>query len=39
MYSYDPLQGVPKNLTHLVLGGETHIWSEQTDTENLDPMV
>lgn len=39
MYSYDPLQGVPKNLTHLVLGGEAHIWSEQTDTHNLDPMV
>jgi hexosaminidase len=39
MYSYDPLNGVPKNMTHLVLGGETHIWSEQTDSANLDPMV
>ena len=39
MYSYDPLSGVPKDLQHLVLGGETHIWSEQTDTVNLDPMV
>lgn len=39
MYSYDPLQGVPENLTHLVIGAETHIWSEQTDPINLDRMV
>lgn len=39
MYSYDPLQGVPEDLQHLVIGGETHIWSEQTDTVNLDKMV
>ncbi|KAK5131197.1 hypothetical protein LTR08_001222 [Meristemomyces frigidus] len=39
MYSYDPLAGVPANATHLVLGGEAHIWSEQTDTVNLDQMV
>ena len=39
MYSYDPLEGVPQSLQHLVLGGETHIWSEQTDTVNLDQMV
>ncbi|KAI5364154.1 putative glycoside hydrolase family 20, catalytic domain, glycoside hydrolase superfamily [Septoria linicola] len=39
MYSYDPLTGVPENSTHLVLGGETHIWSEQTDTVNLHQMV
>ncbi|EMC95768.1 glycoside hydrolase family 20 protein [Baudoinia panamericana UAMH 10762] len=39
MYSYDPLSGVPANATHLVLGGEAHIWSEQTDTINLDTMV
>ncbi|CAK4033151.1 glycoside hydrolase family 20 [Lecanosticta acicola] len=39
MYSYDPLQGVPPNLQHLVHGGETHIWSEQTDSVNLDKMV
>ena len=39
MYSYDPLTGVPANATHLVLGGETHIWSEQTDTVNLHQMV
>lgn len=39
MYSYDPLAGVPDNETHLVLGGETHIWSEQTDSVNLDRKV
>lgn len=39
MYSYDPLSGVPENATHLVRGGETHIWSEQTDTVNLDQKV
>ena len=39
VYSYDPLAGVPANSTHLVLGGEVHIWSEQTDPVNLDDMV
>ncbi|GIZ48836.1 hypothetical protein CKM354_001188200 [Cercospora kikuchii] len=39
VYSYDPLHGVPENSTHLVLGGETHIWSEQTDAVNFQQMV
>lgn len=39
MYSYDPLSGIPRDLEHLVLGGETHIWSEQTDSVNLHQMV
>ena len=39
MYSYDPLGGVPANLTHLVLGGEVSMWSEQTDPVNLDRQV
>ncbi|KAI9835289.1 MAG: hypothetical protein M1819_002433 [Sarea resinae] len=39
VYAYDPLGSVPANLTHLVLGGEIHIWSEQTDPVNLDTMV
>ncbi|WPH04861.1 putative cytochrome 52A4 [Acrodontium crateriforme] len=38
-YSYDPLSGVPANSTHLVLGGEGHTWSEQTDQVNLDALV
>jgi len=39
VYSYDPLAGVPANQTSLVMGGEVHIWSEQTDPVNLDDMV
>jgi hexosaminidase len=39
MYSYDPLNNVPVDQQHLVLGGETHIWSEQTDAVNLDDRV
>ncbi|KAG4035246.1 hypothetical protein MFRU_001g00170 [Monilinia fructicola] len=39
IYSYDPLTGVPANSTHLVVGGEFHIWSEQTDGTNIDDMV
>lgn len=39
VYSCDPLDGVPDDLQHLVLGGETHIWSEQTDPVNLHQMV
>ena len=39
IYSYDPLAGVAKENQHLVLGGEVHMWAEQTDPENLEPMV
>lgn len=39
IYSYDPLFGVPANATHLVLGGEVHMWSEQTDGVNVDDMI
>ncbi|MCJ1349751.1 N-acetyl-glucosamine-6-phosphate deacetylase [Peltigera leucophlebia] len=39
MYSYNPLHGIPENLTNLVLGGEVHLWSEQTDEINLDNMI
>lgn len=39
MYAYDPLAGIPANESHLVVGGEAHIWSEQTDPVNLDGMV
>lgn len=39
IYSYDPLHGIPANATHLVLGGEVHMWSEQTDPANLDNMI
>lgn len=39
MYSYDPLTGVPADRAHLVIGGEVHMWSEQTDPVNFDGMV
>lgn len=40
MYSYDPLQGLPPSSSpNLVLGGEAHIWSEQTDPINVDRMT
>jgi hexosaminidase len=39
VYSYDPLGGVPAEQQHLVMGGEVHIWAEQTDPVNLDDMV
>lgn len=39
IYSYDPLTGVPEEHQHLVLGGEAHMWAEQTDPVNLDRMV
>lgn len=39
IYSKDPYEGVPENLQHLVIGGEAHMWGEQTDAVNLDPML
>ncbi len=39
MYSYDPIAGIPPSLQHLILGGECHIWAEQTDPTNLDRNV
>lgn len=39
MYSYDPLHQIAPADEHLVLGGEVHMWSEQTDPVNLDEMV
>jgi len=39
MYSYNPLNQVSADKAHLVLGGEVHIWAEQTDPVNVDRMV
>ncbi|CAF9936320.1 MAG: N-acetyl-glucosamine-6-phosphate deacetylase [Heterodermia speciosa] len=39
IYAYDPLTNIPANLTHLVLGGEVSMWSEQTDPVNVDDNV
>ncbi|KAH7392371.1 glycoside hydrolase superfamily [Phaeosphaeria sp. MPI-PUGE-AT-0046c] len=38
-FSYDPLSSIPAHLQHLVIGGEAHMWSEQTDPVNVDQMV
>lgn len=39
IYSYDPYTGVPEEEHHLIIGGEAHMWSEQTDPANIDRMV
>ena len=39
IYSYDPIAGLTADEAKLVIGGEVHIWSEQTDPVNLDDMV
>ena len=39
IYSYDPLEGIPKNKTSLLLGGEVHLWAETTDGVNLDSKL
>lgn len=36
IYAYEPLKDIPKGQQHLVLGGEVHMWGEQTDGMNLD---
>lgn len=38
-YSYDPLAGVSKEYHNLVIGGEAHMWAEQTDPVNVDQMI
>ncbi|KAF1963321.1 hypothetical protein CC80DRAFT_396988 [Byssothecium circinans] len=39
IYSYDPLASVPPENQHLVIGGEAHMWAEQTDPTNVDRMI
>ncbi|KAF2668253.1 N-acetyl-beta-D-glucosaminidase [Microthyrium microscopicum] len=39
VYTYDPLDQVDAKNHHLVIGGEAHIWSEQIDHINMDPVV
>ncbi|KAK7516144.1 putative cytochrome 52A4 [Phyllosticta citriasiana] len=39
IYSYDPLSGVPADQQHLVVGGECHMWTEQTDSATIDRQL
>jgi N-acetyl-beta-hexosaminidase len=39
MYSYDPLVNITAEKQHLIVGGEVHMWTEQTDPVNLDGMI
>ncbi|EFQ96877.1 beta-hexosaminidase subunit beta [Nannizzia gypsea CBS 118893] len=39
MYVYNPLQDIPAELQHLLIGGETHMWSELVDPVNMDQMI
>lgn len=36
VYAYDPLADIPDSQQHLVVGGEVHMWAEQTDGVILD---
>lgn len=36
VYSYNPLHGVAEGLQHLIIGGETHMWDELTDSVSMD---
>ena len=36
---YEPLKDIPKSQQHLVVGGEIHMWGEQTDGANLDSSL
>jgi hexosaminidase len=35
----DPYAGIPVEKQHLVIGGEAHMWAEQTDPINVDRMI
>lgn len=39
VYVYDPCTGLTAEQAKLVLGGEVHLWSEQTDAQSLDSTV
>ncbi|KAK8843396.1 hypothetical protein IAR55_007053 [Kwoniella newhampshirensis] len=39
MYSFDPFKDVRDEERHLILGGQTSLWAEQTDENNLEPTM
>jgi hexosaminidase len=36
MYSYDPATGIPSNQQSLIVGGETALWGEYVDDNNIE---
>jgi hexosaminidase len=39
IYSYDPLSNLTSEEAALVVGGEIHLWSEQTDEHRIESML
>lgn len=39
IYSFDPFAGVADSQRHLVLGGQTSLWAEQTDEQNVESVI
>ncbi|KAG8770215.1 N-acetyl-glucosamine-6-phosphate deacetylase [Ceratobasidium sp. 428] len=38
-YSFDPLNGTTGDQASLILGGQSLLWTEQSDPSNLDPQI
>ncbi|KZO96763.1 glycoside hydrolase family 20 protein [Calocera viscosa TUFC12733] len=38
-YSFDPLQNLTESQYNLVMGGQQLLWTEQSGSENVDPIV
>jgi hexosaminidase len=39
IYSYNPLERIPQEHRHLIVGGEVHLWGELTDSVSLDSTM
>lgn len=39
IYSFDPLKDIPKEKEHLILGGQTNMWGEMVDENNVEGKV
>jgi len=39
IYSFDPLSNLSSSQSKFVMGGETLLWTEQSDPSNLDPIM
>ena len=39
IYSYDPLFNLTSEEASLIIGGEVHLWAEQTDQHNIERML